>query len=163
MRDDTTTSIETLPRTVPPGAFDQPGHDQPGHDQPGHDQGDDDHDEADTLPTPDEIINELAALLRDILPTGADEIVLDGEVDDEWSSHAYTMWRPDGTSFTFDSDPEEADDVAALLGDLWDATQENGDDPWSGVTLTVRQDDTYELTFWDDAAEDDAVGAAGKV
>ena len=138
MRDDTTPSIETLPRTVPPGDHSGP----------------DEH--ADPLPTPDDVINELAALLRDILPPDATEIVLDGEVDDEWSSHTYTMWREDGTSFTFDGDPEESDDVAALLGDLWDSTEEHGEDPWTGITLTVRSDDSFELTFWDDADSDGA-------
>lgn len=97
----------------------------------------------------DEIIQSLAVVLREVLPDDAVKIVLDGELDEDWSSHDLTMYRADGTSYHIDWDdaPESLDDIADHLIDLWESTTEDGDDPWYGITLTVRRDDTFEVNF----------------
>ncbi|WP_430785940.1 hypothetical protein [Actinoplanes sp. G11-F43] len=101
------------------------------------------------LPETDEIIQSLAVVLREVLPDDAEKVVLDGELDEDWSSHDLTMHRADGTSYHIDWDdaPESLDDIADYLIDLWDSTTEDGDDPWYGITMTVRRDDTYEVNF----------------
>ncbi|GAA1609993.1 immunity protein YezG family protein [Actinoplanes couchii] len=97
----------------------------------------------------DEIIESLAVVLREVLPDDAVKIVLDGELDEDWSSHDLTMYREDGTSYHIDWDdaPESLDDIADYLIDLFEATTEDGDDPWYGITMTVRRDDTFEINF----------------
>ncbi|SDT41173.1 immunity protein YezG family protein [Actinoplanes derwentensis] len=100
-------------------------------------------------PETEEIIESLAVVLRDVLPDDAVKIVLDGELDEDWSSHDLTMYRADGTSYHIDWDdaPESLDDIADYLIDLWESTTEDGDDPWYGITMTVRRDDTFEVNF----------------
>ncbi|HWS38092.1 MAG TPA: hypothetical protein VN408_35820, partial [Actinoplanes sp.] len=105
--------------------------------------------EGEQLTETDEIIQNLAVVLREVLPDDAEKIVLDGELDEDWSSHDLTMYRADGTSYHIDWDdaPESLDDLADHLIDLFDSTTEDGDDPWYGITLTVRRDDTFEVNF----------------
>lgn len=113
---------------------------------------DDEDEEDDELPETDEIIQDLAEILRELLPDEGAEIVLDSEMDDDYASHTFTVRRPDGTTFPVDWDtaPESIEEVGPLIFDLWDATVEDGDAPWSGVTMTLRRDDTFDLTFFDE-------------